>query len=87
MNLHNEKLGDLDLPDGVKQYIRDLRQESARLRAQIRDHGMQVTPQVELLPVKARNEIGRLRAEAGRYRTQLRDVQAQLAQLREQLSR
>ncbi len=79
MNIRSKKLDDWDIPDDVKQYIRDLRQENGRLRTQLTGKGMQVRPGMDILPVKARNEIGRLRAEAAKWRSQFREAQAELA--------
>ena len=54
MNIRSKKLDDWDIPDDVKQYIRDLRQENGRLRTQLTGKGMQVRPGMDILPVKAR---------------------------------
>lgn len=43
---------------------------------------MQIRPGVDVLPVKTRNELKRLRDEAGKWRRQFRAAQAELSELK-----
>lgn len=82
MNIRSTKLEDWAIPEDAKQYIRDLRQENGRLRTQLKGKGMQIRPGVNVLPVKTRNELKRLRDEAGKWRRQFRAAQAELSELK-----
>ncbi|ORA18087.1 hypothetical protein [Mycobacterium arosiense] len=82
MNIRSKKLDEWDIPEDVKQYIRDLRQENGRLRVQLKGKGMQVRPAVDMLPVRTRNELQQLRAENAKWRNRFREAQTELAELK-----